>query len=171
MTTAVACPSPQVPGLLLPLRFARRAASRSARSEKNTFLSYLGSLWRNSRPGPKGPVRRLLECLRRLAVVARKPKLGRERENKEKKSLLNITRIRKLWQIDLDFPAEVGRVMPRACISRNTGRANSRLKKILRLGGVPRQCVIPTSRTIVSTIAHSKSDGPRKHVCCYAATA
>ena len=36
VAAAVACPSPRVSGLLLPLRFARYAASRSARSGKKT---------------------------------------------------------------------------------------------------------------------------------------
>ena len=36
VAVAVACPSPRVSGLLLPLRFARYAASRSARSGKKT---------------------------------------------------------------------------------------------------------------------------------------
>ena len=56
VAAAVACPSPRVSGLLLPLRFARYAASRSARSGKKPSPPplYLGSLWRTSRPEPRG---------------------------------------------------------------------------------------------------------------------
>ena len=90
VAAAVACPSPRVSGLLLPLRFARYAASRSARSGKKTSRLLPGLPLENFPPRAKGPVRRLLEGLRRLAVVARKPRLRSDYCGKFKRQVFSL---------------------------------------------------------------------------------